>query len=114
MKSKAIGIQMVDSTDGGELWALKIEPKLDDEGKIIAGVVIGSILHQNQAAILTAHPGEYKFAPKLGVGFQDELLGEDFLEARHKIKEQFPMDGLKVKKLDLYRKEKFEIEAEYE
>lgn len=114
MKSKATGIQYVDNDDAGDVWALKISPLYDEEGKIISGLVLGSTLYQNQAAILTAYPGEFKFEPTLGVGFNDELLGENLLEARHKIKEQFPKDGLTVRKLNLYNKEKFEIEADYE
>lgn len=114
MKSKAIGIQMIDNSEEGNIWDLKIEPVRDAEGKILSGLVIGNTLHQNQAAILTACPGEFKFDPTLGVGLQDELLGEDLLNARHKIKEQMPKDGMTVRKLDLYDKDKFEMIADYE
>lgn len=114
MKSKGMGIQFIDNLDDGDLWDLKIKPVRGSDGKINSGFVIGETLNQNQAAILTAHQGEFKFMPALGVGLQDELLGEDLLSARHKIKEQYPIDGLTVKNLDLYKNEKFEISADYE
>jgi len=42
------------------------------------------------------------------------LLDEDLLKYRHAIKEQFALDGMTVKHLDLYNLQRFSIDAEYE
>lgn len=113
MKNKGVGIQYNDS-ESSELFDLKIEVVRNAENKIISGLVIGSTKPQNEASILIARPGEFKTMPLLGVGLGDALLGEDLLEYRHRIREQFAMDGLNVKHLDLYNLQKFSIDADYE
>lgn len=114
MKSKASGIQYIDNGDQGELFDLKIEVIRDEKGQILSGLVYGSTKSQNEASILIARPGEFKLYPLLGVGLTDALLGEDLLEYRHKIREQFAFDGLNIIKLDLYNLNNFSIEAYYE
>ena len=113
MKSKRIGIQLSDHMDS-DVWDLKVEVEKDENGKILQGLVIGDILFQNQATILAAYPGELKFEPTLGVGLKKELLGEDLLKSRHKIREDFPKDGLRIRDLDLYDVNKVNITASYE
>ena len=113
MKSKATGVQYRDSTDGAT-YDLKVDVKKDKWGKIVSGLVIGATLEQNMASILIAEPGDFKANLTLGVGLRSALLGEDLLEYRHAIKEQFAQDGLNVKHLDLYNLQKFSIDAEYE
>jgi len=110
---KSFAIQLVDNNDSGQLGDLKIEPVRDITGKITSGVVIGDVLNQNQALILTARPGDFKLYPTLGVGFQDALLSENLLEYRHAIRREFQKDGLKVTQLDVYDIKKLKIKAEY-
>ena len=86
----------------------------DSFGKIVSGLVIGDALEQNMALILIAEPGEFKANLDLGVGLPSALLGEDLLKYRHAIKNQFSLDGLNVKHLDLYNLQNFNIDAEYE
>jgi len=112
MKSRAI--QFVDNTEDGEVLDLKIRPVRDTDGKIVSGVVIGKTLQQNKALILLAQPNDFKANPTLGVGIEDILLDSDLLEYRHKIREHFAMDGLKITKLDLYNTNNIKIEADYE
>ncbi len=112
MKSK--GIQVVDHTDQGEILDLKINPVRNTSGKIISGLVIGKTLEQNKAFILMAQQGELKINPNIGVGFGDITLGTDLLPYRHKIREQFLIDGLQVQELTLYVNKPFKIEADYE
>lgn len=112
MKDRAI--QYIDHSDEGELLDVKINPQHDAEGKIISGFVIGSTLEQNKALILIAQPGDFKANPTLGVGFEDILLSGDLLKYRHKIREQFKKDGLKVTQLKLYNLDNIKIEAAYE
>ena len=112
MKDHAI--QMIDNADQGTVLDLKIQPVRDQDGKILQGVVIGNTLEQNKAFLLLGHPNDFKGNPTLGVGIEDILLSTDLLEYRHKIREQFARDGLKITNLDLYSLEKIKIEAHYE
>lgn len=111
---KAIGIQLDDNIDQGNLMDIKINPVRDIDGKIVSGFVIGSTLEQNKALILIGSQGDFKYKPELGVCFEDILLGADLLEYRHKITEHFAMDGLKIEELDLYRTDNINIIANYE
>ncbi len=111
MKDRAI--QLNDNADTGELPDLKINPVRDEQGKIVSGVVIGNTLEQNKALILLAQPGDFKFNPTLAVGIEDLLLDDDLLAYRHKIRENFAKDGLKIKELDLYNINNINIDATY-
>ena len=110
---KDIGIQLNESNDNGEILDVKIEVKRDSDGKIIQGISIGKTLEQNKALILITHLGENKFNPELGVGIEDLLLSEDYLQFRHKIREHFAKDGLKVITVDLYPNKPIKIDAKY-
>lgn len=111
MKDK--GIQLNDSNDSGEVMDLKINPVRGEDGKIITGIVVGNTLEQNKAMILMAHPGDFKFNPFLGVGIEDALLTDDYLEFRHRIRKSFAEDGLKITRLDFYPGKEFKIDAKY-
>ena len=112
---KGIGIQLVDHNDDGDVLDLKIDVKRDmQSGRIISGLVIGNTVPQNVGLILIAQPGEFKTNPTLGVGLADISLSSDYLEFRHRIRDQFPIDGLKVTKLDLYPNKPVAIEGVYE
>ncbi|MDB0603196.1 hypothetical protein PL373_19095 [Tenacibaculum maritimum] len=111
---KDFAIQMVDNADHGNVLDLKIQPVKDAEGKITNGIVIGNTLEQNKAFILLGHPNDFKENPTLGVGIEDILLSTELLAYRHKIREQFAIDGLKITNLDLYSLEKIKIDAHYE
>lgn len=112
MKRKDFGIQYTTTEDGN--FDLKIEVQKEASGKIVSGVILGPTLEQNMACLLIAEPGDYKGNADLGVGLRSALLGEDLLEYRHQIKEQFAKDGINIKHLDLYNLNKFSIDAEYE
>lgn len=75
--------------------------------------VIGEAIEQQQALLLIAHQGEFKSTPEVGVGISDLLLGEELLEYRHKIRNQYMMDGLKINSLELYEIGSLKIDAEY-
>ena len=59
-------------------------------------MVLGDVLQQNQALILTLHRGELKESPAVGVGISDMLLDHDPLLWRSRIREQLEMDGQTV------------------
>lgn len=110
---KATGIQLIDNTNDGEVMDVKINVLRDAYNKIVTGIVVGNTLEQNKALILMAHPGDFKFNPLLGVGIEDALLSDDFLDFRHSIREHFAKDGLKVTKLDFYENKPFKVDANY-
>lgn len=112
MKDK--GIQLNDNNDEGTLMDIKINPVRDASGKIVSGFTVGNTLQQNKALILILHQGELKFRPDFGVGFEDILLSEDYLEYRHKIRENYAKDGLTITELTLYENKPFSITAFYE
>ena len=110
---KGKGIQLNDKLTEGQILDLKIDVKRDTNGKIAQGLVVGDTLQQNQALILITQPGENKFNPDLGVGITDMLLDHDYLNYRHRIREHFAKDGLKVSRLDLYENKPLRIDANY-
>lgn len=107
---KNVGIQL---NETGDILDIKLNVIRDVDGKIINGIVVGNSLEQNKALILMTHQGENKFNPDLGVGIEDMLLSGDYLEFRHRIREHFAKDGLKIKTLDLYPNKRIKIDAEY-
>lgn len=111
---KDYAIQVIDNADDGTVLDLKIQSVRDEDGKILRGVVIGNTLEQNKAFLLLGHSNDFKGNPTLGVGIEDILLSTDLQEYRHKIREQFARDGLKITNLDLYSLDKINIEAHYE
>lgn len=113
MKRKDFGIQYKSSNDGSAI-DLDVNVQRDSTGKILSGLILGPTLAQNMTCILIAEPGDFKDNLSVGVGIRSALLDEDMLDYRHKIKEQFPLDGLNVKHLDLYNLKTFSIDAEYE
>lgn len=111
---KGIGIQLIDNADTGDLMDLKVLPMRNELGLISEGLVVGNILQQNKALILLGQPNDFKHDPTLGVGIEDVLLTDDLLEYRHRIREHFAKDDLKISRLDLYSLNNVKIEAYYE
>jgi len=110
---KDTGIQLIDSNEDGEILDLKIDVRRDASGKIIQGIVVGNTLQQNKALILMSHQGDVKSRIDIGVGFEDLLLAENYLEYRHRTREHFLKDGLITKQLDLYPNKPIIIDAHY-
>lgn len=90
-----------------------VQVKRDAYGKIVGGMMVGDILAQNQALLLTLHPGELKDAPAIGVGLTGMLLDHNPLMWRGLIREQLEMDGQTVERIRIKR-ESIEIVAKYE
>lgn len=112
MKNK--GIQLADSSTGLQAIDLKIDVVRDADGLITQGMVIGDIMNQNQALILIANPGEFKFNPTIGVSIDEILLNDDYLRMRHRIREHLEKDGMKVKEIDFSQSKPLKINASYE
>lgn len=99
------GIQMTD-------YDLDIKVERDRFGKIMSGLVVGDILHQNQAVILSIRKGELKENPSVGVGLADMLLEHDLNAVQREIREQLEMDGQKVETVQVTQKS-ITINAKY-
>jgi len=83
------GIQLTD-------YDIAVKVKRDKYGKIISGLEVGNILHQNQAIILTIRKGDLKENPSVGVGLPDMVLEHDLMAIRNEIRQQLEMDGQTV------------------
>ena len=85
-----IGIQMTE-------YDLEVKVVKDSSGRIVSGLTVGNILHQNQALILLFHKGDLKDDVSVGVGIDRMMLDNDRLSWSREIREQLEMDGQKVK-----------------
>ena len=83
------GIQMTD-------YDLDIRVVHDATGRIVSGLVVGDILHQNQALLMVFHKGDLKDDVSVGIGIDRMLLDNDRLTWSREIREQLEMDGQKV------------------
>lgn len=110
---KNTGLQLIDSSDTGDVMDVKIVPVRDSSNKIVSGFVIGTTLEQNISLMLMLHQGELKFKPDLGVGIQDIVLSSDYLIYRHRIREHLRKDNLIVSQIDLFENKPFKIIADY-
>ena len=99
------GIQMVD-------YDLDIKVVHDASGRIVSGLVVGDILHQNQALILVFHKGDLKDDVSVGVGIDRMTLDNDRLTWSREIREQLEMDGQKVENVTVTDKS-IKIKASY-
>lgn len=99
------GIQMID-------YDLDIKVVNDASGRIVSGLVVGDILHQNQALILVMHKGDLKDDVSVGVGIDRMLLDNDWLGWEREIRDQLEMDGQKVEEVKVNSKT-IKIKASY-
>lgn len=83
------GIQLTD-------YDLTVDVRRDASGLIVSGLILGDILHQNQALILVMHKGDLKSDVSVGVGIDRMLLDNERLTWTREIREQLEMDGQKV------------------
>lgn len=104
--NKSIGI-LLDAN--GDLY---IRPVRDENGLIVQGIQIGDVTNQNMDMILRMQPGELKEHPTVGVGIDNMLLDKDYLEYKHKIRQQLADDGMEVNHLEINGKN-IEINAKY-
>lgn len=83
------GIQLID-------YDIAVDVQRDASGLITSGLVLGDILHQNQALILVLHKGDLKSDVSVGVGIDRMLLDNERLTWTREIREQLEMDGQRV------------------
>lgn len=88
------GIQLKD-------YDIDVNVRRDASGLITSGLVLGDILHQNQALILVLHKGDLKSDVSVGVGIDRMLLDNERLTWTREIREQLEMDGQKVEDVSI-------------
>lgn len=93
-------------------YDITVKVQRDRFGRIVSGLTVGDILHQNQAVILTTRKGELKENPSVGAGLPDMLMEHDLTAIRNEIRQQLEMDGQKVTSVRVTSSEVF-IEASY-
>ena len=91
---------------------LDIKVVQDDAGRIVSGLVVGDILHQNQALLMVFHKGDLKDDVSVGIGIDRMLLDNDRLTWSREIREQLEMDGQKVEEVKIDNKS-IKIKASY-
>ena len=99
------GIQMTD-------YDLSVSVEYDSDGRISSGLVVGDILHQNQALILGLHKGDLKDDVSVGVGIDRMIMDSDWLSWQREIREQLEMDGQTVESV-LVDSKSIKIKASY-
>lgn len=88
------GIQLTD-------YDIAVKVKRDRFGRIESGLIVGDILHQNQAIILTMRKGDLKENPSIGVGLPDMVLEHNLMAVRNEIRQQLEMDGQRVNSISV-------------
>ena len=88
------GIQLTD-------YDIAVKVKRDRFGRIESGLIVGDILHQNQAIILTMRKGDLKENPYIGVGLPDMVLEHNLMAVRNEIRQQLEMDGQRVNSINV-------------
>ena len=92
------GIQLKD-------YDIDVDVRRDASGLIASGLVLGDILHQNQALILLLHKGDLKSDVSVGVGIDRMLLDNERLTWTREIREQLEMDGQKVEDVSITKRQ---------
>lgn len=82
-------------------YDIEVKVKRDSYGKIVSGMIIGDVLHQNQAIILSMRKGDLKENPSIGVGLSDLLLEHNLLSIRSEIRQQLELDGQTVNSIKI-------------
>ena len=82
-------------------YDIAVKIKRDRFGRIESGLIVGDILHQNQAIILTMRKGDLKENPSIGVGLPDMVLEHNLMAVRNEIRQQLEMDGQRVNSINV-------------
>ena len=93
-------------------YDLSVSVEYDSDGRISSGLVVGDILHQNQALILGLHKGDLKDDVSVGVGIDRMIMDSDWLSWQREIRDQLEMDGQTVESVVVDSKS-IKIKASY-
>lgn len=93
-------------------YDIEVKVKRDGYGRIVSGMIIGDVVHQNQAIILSMRKGDLKENPSVGVGLSDLLLEHNLLSIRSEIRQQLELDGQTVNSIKV-TESSIAIDAKY-
>lgn len=93
-------------------YDIEVKVKRDGYGRIVSGMIIGDVVHQNQAIILSMRKGDLKENPSIGVGLSDLLLEHNLLSIRSEIRQQLELDGQTVNSIKV-TESSIAIDAKY-
>ena len=93
-------------------YDIEVKVKRDGYGRIVSGMIIGDVVHQNQASILSMRKGDLKENPSVGVGLSDLLLEHNLLSIRSEIRQQLELDGQTVNSIKV-TESSIAIDAKY-
>lgn len=93
-------------------YDIEVKVKRDGYGRIVSGMIIGDVVHQNQATILSMRKGDLKENPSVGVGLSDLLLEHNLLSIRSEIRQQLELDGQTVNSIKV-TESSIAIDAKY-
>jgi hypothetical protein len=108
-KDKGIQLRVVEETGN---YDMSISVARNALGQITQGLILGNVLHQNQAMILRTQPGQIKEYPRAGVGLLDIVNDNQIDMWKKSITEQFEADGQRISKLIL-TSQVLALEAKY-
>lgn len=94
-------------------YELQVQPVRDNTGKIVSGVKTGDTINQNTGLILICRKGEFKEVAALGVGIEDILLDQDYLEWRRRIRINLELDEQVVNDVKFSSVDNLYINADY-
>lgn len=104
---RGIGILISDD------YNVLVNPERDSTGKIVKGLQVGETINQNTGLILICRKGEFKEVAALGVGIEDILLDQDYLEWRRRIRINLELDQQTVKNIKFSSVDNLFIDATY-
>lgn len=93
-------------------YDLSVKMVRDGDGMIVSGVMIGTVIAQNQALILLCQKGEIKESPTTGAGIDGLCNDADFRAWKREITEQMEADGQRISRLEI-TENKLILEAKY-
>ena len=93
-------------------YDIEVKVKRDGYGRIVSGMIIGDVVRQNQAIILSMRKGDLKENPSVGVGLSDLLLEHNLLSIRSEIRQQLELDGQTVNSIKV-TESSIAIDAKY-
>lgn len=88
----------------------------DDNGDLLiqnGDFVIGESDNQHQLDILLAEKGEFKEFPEIGVGIQEMLSDDDFVEFLIEAKKNLEYDGMNINNIEFTENGSLNIDGNY-
>jgi hypothetical protein len=89
----------------------------DDKGEMMiknGHFVVGESTAQHQKFLLLAQKGDYRQYPSVGVGINNFINDDDLADVGFIIQKEYELDGMKVKKLEVFSDGSVKVNAPYD